>query len=298
MQRRFTEAEKGKGPVPNTYEVPVKRIKAPSLDTAALIKENALTLIGRLMNPQEQKIRTLLPSLPRKWNIQGRAVGSDLGHNYFQFRFENEEDLQKVLDNRAYHFGYWMIILQCWEPVISDSFPSVIPFWIRIKGLPFHYWQEPMLYNIGKELGFVEKHELTTTSARIRVQIDGLKLLIKDTIIEFESGEESKITLEYERRENLCSICLRLSHLSSHCPSNRSRTVPLEAPSAHPRGSLRSQDRVSESPHPAPETVDPRSQFEQRDSFYQRVDRHGRSFGPRLSTKQTKNPLLSNTSKK
>lgn len=128
MAPRYTEEEKGKKHMREGGGEGIKRIKAPSLDTAALIKDNELTLIGRLTNPQEQRIWALIPALPRKWNLQGRAVGSDLGNNCFQFRFEREDDLRRVLDNRPYHFAYWMVILQRWEPVISATFPSMIPF--------------------------------------------------------------------------------------------------------------------------------------------------------------------------
>lgn len=133
MALRFSAAEKGKGKMTEHLDNSLRRIKAPSLDTTTLIKDNALTLIGRLTNPKEQRMWALLPSLPRKWRIQGRAVGSDLGNDCFQFRFDNEEDLQHVLNNRPYHFAFWMVLLQRWEPVISASFPSQIPFWIRIK---------------------------------------------------------------------------------------------------------------------------------------------------------------------
>lgn len=153
MERRLTAAEKGKGIAGEPEEKQLKRVRAPSLNTSALIKDNALTLTGRLTNPAKQRVWTLILSLPRKWNIQGRVVGSDLGHNCFQFRFELEEDLLKVLENRPYHFNYWMILLQQWEPIISDAFPSMIPFWIRIKGLPFHYSHERMLRSICQDQG-------------------------------------------------------------------------------------------------------------------------------------------------
>lgn len=84
MAPRFTEAEKGKKHV---SENNIKRIKAPSLDTSALIRDNALTLIGRLTNPREQKLWALIPALPPKWNLQGRVVGSDLRNDCFQFHF-------------------------------------------------------------------------------------------------------------------------------------------------------------------------------------------------------------------
>ncbi|XP_056864010.1 uncharacterized protein At4g02000-like [Raphanus sativus] len=141
------------------------------------------------------------------------------------FRFEDEEDLQLVLDNRPYHHNYWMVILQRWEPVISDSFPSMIPFWVSIKGLPLHYWHETMVFNVGKKLGAYEGQELTKTSARTRVLVNGLQPLIKETILEFGSGEEYKLTLEYERLENHCSYCSCLTHMSYECPEKQEKAT-------------------------------------------------------------------------
>ena len=45
MARRLTAAEKGKGLASDHAEPQVKRIRAPSLDTSALIEDNSLTLI-------------------------------------------------------------------------------------------------------------------------------------------------------------------------------------------------------------------------------------------------------------
>lgn len=85
------------------------------------------------------------------------------------------------------------------ESWTTDRIPAMIPFWIRIKRLPLHFWHDEMLRCIGKEIGSYEKHELTKTTARVRVLVNGLNPLIKETIIEYETREESRITLEYER---------------------------------------------------------------------------------------------------
>ena len=108
----------------------------------------------------------------------------------------------------SYHFRYWMVILERWKPIIADTFPSSISFLIKIKGLPLHFRDEDMICRIGKELETLEKHELTKTSARVRVSVNSLKPLVKETIIELDSGEECKVTLEYERLQNHCSNCL------------------------------------------------------------------------------------------
>lgn len=203
MARRFSYAEKGKAIASADSESHRLRIRAPEIDTSNLIHENRLTLMGRLTNPKEQRLWSLIPFLVRRWNLQDRAKGSDLGNGLFQFRFDNEEDLNKVLQNRPYHFANWMVILEQWKPTFSPTFPSEIPFWIQIQGLPLHYWQEKVICNIGNELGLLENHELTKTSARIRVIIDGLKPLIMETVLEFQDGSEVLLTLKYERLESI-----------------------------------------------------------------------------------------------
>lgn len=286
-------------------ESQIRRIKAPCVDNSALIKENALTLIGRVTNPKEQRIWALLPALPRKWHLQGRATGSDLGNGCFQYRFEREEDLQNVLDNRPYHFAYWMVIIQKWEPIISPSFPSQIPFWIRIKGLPLHFWFEDMIRDIGKDLGLLLKHELTKTTARVKVLLDGLKPLTKKAIIEYDSGEESMVYLEYERLENHCSGCNALTHLKKDCPL-RADDLQLDTIKekearineyAEQRGEYRSR-RPTETPYRAKEELptyerghkDTSKEVFHREAFHERLDRHGVPFGNRVATKQTRVP--------
>ena len=61
--------------------------------------------------------------------------------------------MKKVLDNRPYQVGRWMIILQRWEPIISPTFPSQILFWITLRGIPLHFWHEKVIMDIGQELG-------------------------------------------------------------------------------------------------------------------------------------------------
>lgn len=243
-------------------------------------------------NPKEQKIWALLLALPRKWNLQGRVVGSDLGNNCFQFRFEREEDIRRVLDNRPYHFAYWMVILQRWEPVISNSFPSMIPCWIKIKGLPLHYWHDDMVCRVGQEIGTLENHELTKTTARVRVSVDGLKPLIKEAIVEFDSGEEISVTLEYERLESHCSCCFSLLHPRKYCPSNREEDLTWS------KISTSNIEMVRYSSDPGYPKLDEKKRTEPaigeantiQHAFKARVDRHGNPFGERVSTKQTRIP--------
>jgi len=212
MDRRIPAYLKGKRKESDYSPPPRKRVRARDLDNSELIKENALTLMGRLTNPMHQRLWSLFPFISNRWNLKGKAVGSDLGRGCFQFRFDYEEDLQKVLENKPYHFDHWMVILQRWELVISASFPSMIPFWIEVQGLPKHYWLPKMLFTIGEDLGEILDHEITPTTIQMKVLINGLEPLTKETMVDFPDGSEVLVTLEYKNLKNHCHHCLRLTH--------------------------------------------------------------------------------------
>ncbi|KAL0743086.1 hypothetical protein Bca4012_084599 [Brassica carinata] len=275
------QRKKGKVSPKTPNDLPRFRIRAPEFDPADLIKENALTLVGRLTNPKEQRMSAVLPYLPKLWNMIGRTTGSDLGNGCFQFRFENEADLHAVLQDRPYQFGRWMLLIQRWEPIISSTFPSQIPFWITLKGIPLHYWHEKVVRNLGMEFGELEDYAVTRSSARVRVTIDGLKPLAKEFVMEFDSGEESLISMEYERLGNHCSICNRLTHLRFQCPD---RQFNAPTPILEPQ-----QEKCSLNPtRTVPNEVHNRTTTTHKISppraFHQRLDRHGKPFGERVSS--------------
>ena len=218
MEKRIPYHLKGKGVDRGYSPPPRRRIQAPELDTSALIEANSLTLMGRLTNPAAQRLWSLFPFLSNRWNLKGKTTGSDLGRGCFQFCFEYEEDMQKVLDNRPFHYDQWMVILQKWEPIISESFPSKIPFWIELQGLPKHYWQPAMLKTIGEDLGEIMEMDITNQSAKLKVLLDGLQPLIKETMVDFSDGSEALVSLEYKNLKNHCSHCQRLSHEKKNCP--------------------------------------------------------------------------------
>ncbi|KAG2302260.1 hypothetical protein Bca52824_030911 [Brassica carinata] len=281
MARRFSAEDKGKSIAGNPMAPPRIRVRAPEFDPSELIKENTLTLVGRLTNSREQKMSSVLPYLAKKWNLEGSS-GSDLGRDCFQFRFKSEKEICEVLQNRPYQYGRWMIIVQRWEPIISPNFPAHIPFWISIRGLPLHYWHEKVVRNLGLELGELEHYEVTKSSARIRVIVDGLKPLVMEMAMDFKSGEESILTLDYEGLGNHCSICYRLSHLQSHCPERPAAVAipPLEIPPTYSQHKndlpVKSEKKFHRYSKEATTHADR--------PYQQRVDRHGKPFGDRISS--------------
>lgn len=194
-------------------------IRIPQEDTTALIQEHKLTLIGRVTNPKIQKTRALVDFFLNQWRVSGTITGRDLGPHLFQFKFKTEKDLKSILDRAPYHFKRWMLILQRWEPVVSDYFPALIPFWITVHGLPLHYWTQAALKSIGKELGPVEGYEVE--KGRMRVLINGLKPLEMRLEISL-AGDIKQVELEYDDLGKHCFICYSLTHEKEDCPTQRS----------------------------------------------------------------------------
>ncbi|KAG2299375.1 hypothetical protein Bca52824_035847 [Brassica carinata] len=202
------------------------KISVAHFDNSDLIKSYSRTLIGRCMNPDEQKVSSLLIMLPKIWHLEEKVVGVDLGMGKFQFHFEKEEDIFNVLEMQPYHFDYWMLALGRWQPRMPKNFPSEIPFWIQVVGVPTEFWSSDTFQSIGDAIG--ETTDVDLDAGKIRVVIDGNKELCFETTVDFKGGEfyegeEVPVTLKFEKLFGYCLTCFSLLHDVDHCPLNPKR---------------------------------------------------------------------------
>lgn len=227
MEKRYSRAEKGKGQA--RPELPARRppvrIPASDNDKEDLIEANKLTIIVRLTNTQVQKpTRAVIDFMSQVWNLEGRFEGRALGLDKFQIKFESEYDLLQVLEKGPYHYKRWMLLMQRWEPTISDQFPSNISFHVRIHGIPLHFWHEGTILTIGKELGQCVVKDVK--DAKIWVNINGLEPLLMKMEIELPTGELTEVELEYIKIEKHCFTCFSLFHEEVACPYRPENALP------------------------------------------------------------------------
>ncbi|ESQ33245.1 hypothetical protein EUTSA_v10005260mg, partial [Eutrema salsugineum] len=168
-------------------------------------------------------MKALLYMFPRIWKVEERVAGAGLGLGRFQFDFEREEDITEVMKMEPFHFDYWMLSIERWAPVVDPKYPSSIMFWVRIIGIPLHFWAEPTLQTIGKALGDVKAVNLD--EGKIQVVIDAMQPLCFETEVEFHGGEETTVFLRYEKLFGYCRICFSLCHYQKICPT---RTDSME----------------------------------------------------------------------
>lgn len=147
--------------------------------------------------------------LPKIWNVEESVVGVYLGQGKFQFHFDKEEDIVAVLEKQPFRFDYWMISLARWQPRMTRSYPSEIPFWIQVVGVPTELWSSSTFQSIGDVIG--ETTDVDLDSCKIRVVIDGLKELCFDRTVDFKGGEfyeeeEALVTLKYDKLFGFCEM--------------------------------------------------------------------------------------------
>lgn len=224
MSRRYSRNEKEKWVPSSNKEAKRSPVRIPPNNNDNLIAAHRLTVIGRVTNPLLQRPRAVIDFLPQVWNLEGRVTGRDLGPEKFQMRFLSEEDIEAVLNKGPYHYKKWMILLQRWEPVISESFPSNISFWLRVHDLPLHYWDDITLNAIGGELGLVS--DRVATDARVRVNMNGLLPLIMKLEIRLPSDEITTVEFEYLKIEKHCFTCFSLFHEEIDCPVRPRNPLP------------------------------------------------------------------------
>lgn len=83
----------------------------PDLQQFSAIERNKMSIMGRVLNPEKQKISDLILDMPRNWQVYDRVCGISLCKTTFQSVFKYEHDLEEVMRRRVWIFNEWSIII-------------------------------------------------------------------------------------------------------------------------------------------------------------------------------------------
>ncbi|KAJ4881197.1 Uncharacterized protein Rs2_38252 [Raphanus sativus] len=193
-------------------------IHLPPCDLSTAAERFKRTLIGRVLHRGGRSVGAMMALLPRAriWNVEGRVRGVNLGNGCFQFDFDKEEDLVMVLNKRPCHLNHWIFALERWEPSTSANFPNTVSFWIKVTGVPVHFWNDQTFEEIAKALG--TRLNLDSTNARLQVSINADRPLQFERRVGFPNGDTGKVHFEYEGLSRPCFGCNRITHDIHSCP--------------------------------------------------------------------------------
>lgn len=183
-------------------EKPVKLRSAPSLSAK---ERNGCSLIGRLLNPENQKMSSLIHDMPRLWRSYHRSRGFALSNEKFQFIFDSESEFQGVLDAGAWTYNDWSLVLERWVEKPPEDYLQLLPIWVRIRNIPLCCYDavqiEEMVEYLGQvlEVAFDPLKPQSKGYVRAIIFHDVTKPLKNSKEFETQQGELFTIGFEYKR---------------------------------------------------------------------------------------------------
>lgn len=84
-----------------------KPFDMPDLPEFCSSEKNVQSILGRLLNPECQKMSSLILDMPRKWQMVGRIRGVALTQEKFQFIFKYAHDMEAILAKGAHTYNEW-----------------------------------------------------------------------------------------------------------------------------------------------------------------------------------------------
>lgn len=116
-----------------------------------------------------------------------------------------------------------------------------MPVWVRLHGLPLHFWHQKVLIAIGNSLGkFLKMDEDRAirgifTFAKICVEVD-LSEGLPDHITLNINNTKWIQQLDYENTTFRCRSCMQIGHLQYNCPLARKDPRKTEKQKKKPKG--------------------------------------------------------------
>ena len=187
-------------------------------------ERNSRSLLGRFLNPDNQRTSKWILEMPRIWRLYDRVRGIALSKDRSQFIFNNEADLTEVLKTGVWTQDDWCVVMEKWIEDPPADYLNFLPVWIRLRHIPVNHYTEATIATIASRVGkiiefpFEDAQAQSRDFVRVRVLLDVSKPLKNFKEVQTPNGLLVKIGVDYERIRKRCFHCQRLTHDKSRCP--------------------------------------------------------------------------------
>ncbi|GKB83474.1 ATPase, F1/V1/A1 complex, alpha/beta subunit [Tanacetum coccineum] len=146
------------------------------------------------------------------------------------FKFKNEEDMEKVIEQGPWIVNHKPLFVQKWDPTIGleKTEETKIPLWAKLKNIPLEAWTKDGISALASSLGTPLRMDNVTAQAcqvgrgraefaRFLVEFDVKKGFKDEIMIQYKSKENvvkgvKKVVVEYLWEPDICSNCLVFGH--------------------------------------------------------------------------------------
>lgn len=195
----------------------------PDLPQFSSSEDNAVSIVGRLLNPDCQKMESLILDLPRKWQLYDRVIRVALTKERFQFSFKYEHDLEDVLNKGVHTYNEWTLAIERWIEKPPPDYLQFVNVWVQIRNVPVNHQTIDAITASGEfagqvtEVAFDPLKARTREYIRVRVKFDVSKPLRRSKVVNLPSGGATTILYDYEKIQKRCYYCQRLTHEQQQC---------------------------------------------------------------------------------
>ncbi|GLT28324.1 hypothetical protein SLA2020_032660 [Shorea laevis] len=190
-------------------------------------------IIIKAFHPKPLGYNYVFPRLQAQWKPNGKWDFIDLGLDFFLVRFQDNEDLSRVIMGGPWFIGPYYLTMRRWEPNFDPEeairTTTTTAIWARLPNLSADYYDPTTLQKIGNKIGpllRVDAHTAHHTRgqyARVCVQID-----LAQPVTKYVRIGKKKQRVSYEGVSALCFHCGRIGHRNNQCPQLNTTSESLK----------------------------------------------------------------------
>ena len=191
------------------------------------IESCAQSLLGKFLTCRPFNKNAATNTVKKAWGLEAGVQILEVGSNLFQFKFQTEFEMERVMRGGPWTFDNQALMLCKWQKGMTArnvKFDS-IPMWVQIWDAPFDMISPKVAEEVGRRLGVVaevekrQKAEAQCLFMRVRVAISISKPIRRGSFVAGSDGTRHWVNFKYERLALFCHFCGTMGHDLRHCAS-------------------------------------------------------------------------------
>ncbi|PPR94280.1 hypothetical protein GOBAR_AA26385 [Gossypium barbadense] len=163
------------------------------------------------------ELASLIGSLNNQMNAYLRLPLE--GQNLFQIYFEDEDDLEMILDGRPWYFRKQLIIFDRLKEGVKRSKIKLVfsPFRLRVGSCPPECEKKDLMHAIGSTFGGILRSKIQNEICRMKVMVGARKPLRRGIFVAVGDSKPVWLPFKYESLPNFCFGCGIMGHNVKDC---------------------------------------------------------------------------------
>ncbi|KAK5784082.1 hypothetical protein PVK06_038600 [Gossypium arboreum] len=162
---------------------------------------------------------SLCTQLRSIWKTRRKFGINAEGQNLFQIYFEDEDDLEMILDGRPWYFRKQLIIFDRLKEGVKRSKIKLVfsPFRLRVGSCPPECEKKDLMHAIGSTFGGILRSKIQNEICRMKVMVGARKPLRRGIFVAVGDSKRVWLPFKYESLPNFYFGCGIMGHNVKDC---------------------------------------------------------------------------------